>query len=58
MSEEEKIARMNAALANYPSRFDPDYMFREGTVSSRVFISHGLRPQRYCDDLFDRTGSR
>ena len=40
MTEEEKIAQMNAALANLADRFNPERMFREGTPSSRVFISY------------------
>jgi hypothetical protein len=40
MTEEEKIAQMNAALANLADRFTPERVFREGTPSSRVFISY------------------
>jgi hypothetical protein len=40
MTEEEKIATMNAALVNHPDRFDVEYMFRAGTTRSRAFISY------------------
>jgi len=40
MTDEEKIATMNAALMNHPDRFDVGYMFREGTTRSRAFISY------------------